>query len=339
MNFVNILPGFFTRGLMLHKMHGYRENQIIYAASALCISDYLKKGGSTLAELVELTQTDRDFLFRFIRACVSIGLYSEKGDRYFLNKAGNMLVSGSASTLRPIAMMRGDETNWKPWGELLYALKTGKNSFKKVFGTDLFDYFSKNPDSCENFNKSMSVFTSWETPAILRKYNFSVFKNIIDIGGGNGGFLMKIIQKNSYTNGIVYDIKELKKEAEAFLSTSCINGRINFISGNMFESIPEGGDCYIIKRVLHDWDDENVLKILKICRKAVKPESKLLIIEYIISKNNHLGILNDIQMMVTFPGGRERTMQEFDSLVSKAGFKISKTISVKAVTIMECTPV
>ncbi len=339
MNFINILPGFFIRGLMLIKMHGYRENQLIYAAAALNISDYLKKGGRTLDELAELTQTNRDFLFRFIRACVSIGLYSEKSNRYFLNKAGNMLVSGITNTLRPIAMMRGDETNWKPWGELLYALKTGKNSFTKVFGTDLFDYFSKNPDSGKNFNKSMSAFTSWETPAILRKYNFSAFRNIIDIGGGNGGFLMKIIEKNSYANGMVYDIKEVKKEAEDNLSTSGMNGRISFISGNMFDSIPEGGDCYIIKRVLHDWDDENVLKILKICRKAVKPESKLLIIEYIISKNNHLGILNDIQMMVTFPGGRERTIQEFNSLVSKAGFKIGKTIGVKAVTIMECSPV
>ncbi len=339
MKFWKLMPKFLVKGILLLKLHAYRENQLLYIAAVLGISDFLEYGEKTVDELAELTKTHRDSLYRILRAFAGIGLYEERDNKFHLTKQGKLLISDNPDSIRPVAIMRGEEANWKPWGELLYAVKTGESPFLKVFGMDLFEYYNKNPESGEAFNKSMRIFTNYEIPKILKEYDFSKFSKIVDIGGGNGSLLTAIIEKYRNCHGVLYDLIDVVKEAEIYISISKLRNNIKSEPGDMFLNIPKGGDCYILKRILHDWDDTKVIRILENCRKSISPGGKLLIIDHIITRNNLSGISNDIQMMVMCPGGKERTKEEFGRLLNRTNFKLNKIIGNKGVSIIECLPV
>ncbi len=338
MNIFRFLPDFALRGLMIMKLHAYRENQLLYAAAVLKISDYLENGGKTADELAELTNTHRDSLYRVLRACAGLGLYKEKNGKFYLTRAGKFFISDNPDSVSPVAIMRGEDSTWKAWGELLYAVKTGESAFQKAFGMNLFEYLNKNPESGEAFNKSMRIFTQYEIPMILKAYNFSGFRKIVDIAGGNGLLLTAILEKHRKCRGVLFDLPPVIKDAKEYLSGSEMKDNIKIEPGDIFVSIPPGGDCYILKRILHDWNDDEAIKILENCRKAIIPGGKLLIIEYVITGRNIAGMINDIQMMVMCPGGKERTREEFVRLVNRAGFRLNKIIGKKGVSILECLP-
>lgn len=312
---------------------------MIFVAAKLKISDILIKSGKTIDELAKLTKTHKESLYRVLRACTSIGLYIEKDGKFYLTKLGNLLISNNPDSIRSVAIMRGEEVNWKPWGELLYAVKTGESAFKKVFNMDLFEYYNKNPKSGEVFNDGMRITTKDDIEMILEKYDFSNFERIIDIGGGNGALLISILEKYKNCIGILYDLPNVIKESKKYIDISMAKDNIKMESGNMFLNIPKGGDCYLLKRILHDWDDYNCIKILKNCRESIVTDGRLLIIDSIITKNKPTGKINDVHMMIVCPGGKERTRKEFIYLLNQSGFELKKIIGNDGISIIECTPV
>jgi tRNA A58 N-methylase Trm61 len=321
---------------LLNRIHAYRETQLIYVAARLGISDLLWDGEKSIDELAVSTRTHKESLYRMLRACTCLGLYEEQDGKFSLTDMGKLVASKHPDSIRSAAIMRGEEVNWKPWGELLYAVQTGESAFEKVFEMNLFEYYEKNSESGRTFNDGMRVFTKVDIELILENYNFGGFTKIIDIGGGNGALLIAIVEKHRACRGIVYDLVHVAREAEQYIDRSKVKANITVIPGDIFEDVPGGGDCYILKKILHDWDDERAVRILKNCRKSIKETGRLLIMEYVINENDRQGKINDVHMMVVCPGGKERTKEEFRTLLKQSGFQILRIIDTAFLSIIEC---
>ncbi len=313
---------------LLEIIYSYRKAQLIHVAARLKVSDILDNGAKSYNEIAELTKTDPDVLYRILRALSSFGIYKEKENKYFeLTEMGELLKEDNNSSIRINALMRMDEYNWKPWGELLYSVKTGKNAFEKVFGKNLFEYLSENPEKSVEFNEAMKIYTESWLETFLDKYDFSKYKLIADIGGSHGLLIRRILDKYRDINGILFDLPNVIDEVKDEFKNIDILKRCSLIKGSFFESVPGDCDMYIYKKILHDWDDEHSLRILENCYKASKKGSKILIVESVIMNNDENysnTVINDIHMLVQTIGGCERTGEEYIDLLNKAGFKTTK---------------
>jgi tRNA A58 N-methylase Trm61 len=229
-----------------------------------------------------------------------------------------------------LAVMRGEEVNWKPWGELLDAVKTGGSPFEKVFGMDLFEYYETHPVSGAVFNEGMSITTQHDIPDILRNYDFSGGNTFVEIGGGLGNLLFSILKSQPCKNGILYDAPHVVKNASPLAIQFQVENRCRIVGGDFFTSVPEGGDVYLMKRILHDWSDELAIKILKNCHGAIASNGKIVVFETMIQDefNDTVGKVNDVHMMTVTPGGKERTGKEFRKLFDAAGFALVKITQV-----------
>jgi hypothetical protein len=207
---------------------------------------------------------------------------------------------------------------------LLYSVQTGKSAFENIFGKNLFKYLSGRPDALGVFNEALKTYTESWVPSFLGTYDFSPYKRIADIGGGHGILLQSILEKYPGKTGLLFDLPNvIAGIREEFLKNK-IAERCDLMEGDFFPSIPPGCDVYILKKIIHDWDDEHSLMILKNCHKALPDKSRILLLENVIMEddtNSSNVLLNDIHMMVQTIGGRERTKEEYSILLTKAGFK------------------
>jgi len=310
---------------LLDIVYSYRKAQLLYVAAKLNISDLLANGPKTSNEIAQSTGTDPDIIYRILRALSSFDIYKENPNKYFeLTEKGELLKTDNPSSVRINVIMRMDEYNWKPWGELLYSIKTGKNAFEHIFDMNLFEYLTKNPEASQTFSKAMGVYTLNNIKAVLDNYDFSSNNVIADIGGSNGDLLRQILLKYTQVSGLLFDLPEVIQNINTDNFEENVSGRLKMIRGNFFDSIPQDCDLYILKKIIHDWDDEHSVRILTNCFNAAKKGSKILIIENVIdtqNKNSIGTIINDIHMFVQTIGGRERTNDEYNKLLKTAGFK------------------
>jgi hypothetical protein len=243
--------------------------------------------------------------------------------------------------VRTFAIWTGDEVNWKPWGQLLYSVQTGNTAFKQVFGGEIFEYFAKNPQAGEAFNRFMTERMNALVKAVASSYDFSKAKIIADIGGGQGRLLATILKSNPNLKGILFDLPPVVKEAKAIIEDTGLSGRCSLVGGSFFESISVTADVYILSSIIHDWDDKDSVTILKNCRKCMPANSKLLLIETMIPPGNEpsLGKLTDLNMLV-LTSGMERTKSEFEQLFKQTGFKLANIIPTPSpMNIIEAVPV
>jgi hypothetical protein len=307
---------------------GMGITQMIYASAKLGIADLLKDGAKSYTELAESTQTHAPSLYRALRALASIGIFAEINDGYFqLTPLAEYLRSDITNSMQGLAIwMGGEQFRWQTWGEILYSIKTGKPAFDYVNGISLFDYLEHHPEASNIFNNAMSSVSAIYNSAIVADYDFSSIKTLVDIGGGQGFFLTAILQANPKLHGIVYDLPHVVTEATKQIEALKLNQRCTIVSGSFLEFVPRGGDAYIMKLVLHDWDDLQAIQILKNCHAAMGENSKLLIVENVVSSGNQPshGKLTDIEMLLLTSGGRERTKDEFAQLFAAAGFQLTK---------------
>ena len=204
-------------------------------------------------------------------------------------------------------------------------------------GLEIFDYFKEHPDEASLFSESMVGFHGGETTAVAAAYDFSQFETIVDVGGATGNMLSAILTKHEGPRGVLYDMPHVVADAPARLDKSGVTDRVSIVSGSFFDSVPEGGDAYIVSHIIHDWSEDQCLTILGNMRKAMKPDSKLLIVEFVLPEGDtpHLGKLADIVMLV-IPGGQERTTDEYDALLAKAGFRMIRVVPTETpVSIVE----
>ena len=313
---------------MMQMITGFWTSCCVYAAAKLDLADHLKTGPKTANQLAETTHCDAASLYRVLRALSAAGVFTENNKQEFETTAlGATLQSDSPGSMKAMAIAQlGDHFN--AWGNLTYSIKTGNISFDNIEGMSIWKYYETHPDEGINFMKAMSGVTNAVVMNVLPFYDFSNFKTIVDVGGGNGALLTAVLNAAPAAKGIVFDEEYVVEETRKALLAKSLESRCTVQGGSFFEGIPGGADAYLMKMILHDWNDEQSLQILKNCSKAMNPDSKLLVIEAVIPKGNdpHPGKFMDINMLA-MTGGRERTEEEFSELFAKAGLKLSKIIS------------
>lgn len=306
----------------------------------LGIPDHLKNGPKTIEELATATQTHAPSLYRVMRALASLGVFSEGEDgKFALTPLGSTLQS---QELGGVAMMLSQEWHWQPWKHLLESVKTGKTAFEIVYGMNVFEYLQQHHQASKIFDNAMTSFTATHGSAVVNAYNFSNIHKMADIAGGNGRLLATILNANPQMEGILFDLPQVIAGAVPVLESIGVAEQCKLISGSFFESIPAGCDAYMMKSIIHDWDDEKALLILQNCRKAmIGKHGKLLLIEMVIPVGDtpSVGKLLDLEMLV-MAGGRERTESEYQNLLKEAGFELTQIIPTEApFSIIEAVPV
>lgn len=313
-------------------LYGYLGTQCLYVVAKLNIADHLKYGSKEISDLAKLTNSNENALYRVMRCLASLGIFQETLNKSFsLNKEAKDLVSTSENTWKDFIILVGEEL-YQSAGDLLYSVKTGKPALNHLYGMSHWDYLQKNPNKAEIFHNAMEKGTGPLLKKLIKHYDFSHYKTIVDVGGGKGHLLCEILSQNPAASGIVFDLDNAKKSAEKFIVESVAASRCKFVSGNFFICLPDKADIYLLKVVLHDWDDESVVQILKNCKSAVNKNGRVLIIEKIIEDNRYkeLSCLSDINMLVTLTG-KERCLKEFQDLLSKSGLKFIQRIDTETV--------
>ena len=316
---------------------GYWISQAIYAAAKFGIADHLKDGPKTVGDLAGATSTNPDALYRLLRALASVGIFTEgEARRFSLTPLAEPLRSDIPGSKRALSLMCGDE-QFRAWAEIDYSVRTGKIAFDKVFGKPIFDYLGEHPDKARIFDGAMVGVHGRESDAILNAYDFSGIGVVADIGGGNGSQLTEILKKHIRMKGILFDLPHVIERANERIQASGLLDRCQLVSGSFFDAVPEGADAYILRHIIHDWDEEKCLTILRNCHRAMPPASKLLVIESVIPPGNEPfhGKFLDLHMLL-IPGGKERTENEYRTLFERAGFELTRIVPTGAeVSIVE----
>ncbi|MBY0528494.1 MAG: methyltransferase [Gemmataceae bacterium] len=310
---------------------GHWLGQAVYVAAKLKIADLLKDGPRSAAELAAATATHAASLYRLLRALASLGIFVEQGDgRFALTPLAECLRADAPGSQRSLALMIGEE-QYRAWGELLYSVQTGKTAFDKVFGMPIFDYLSKHEEQAKTFDAAMVGVHGRETAAMLDAYDFAGIGVLADVGGGNGSLLTAALTRHPQLRGILYDLPGVAERAKANLRAAGLDGRCEVIGGSFFESIPTGADAYLMRHIIHDWDDEKSLTILRNVHKAMGAGSRLLLIEGVVPPGNDpcFTKLLDLAMLVV-PGGKERTADEYRQLYAAAGFDLARIVPTKS---------
>ncbi|MEH2457607.1 methyltransferase [Nostoc sp.] len=304
--------------------------QGIYVVAQLGIADLLKDSPKSYDELATKTGVNARSLYRLLRALASVGLFAEGGSGYFeLTPLAEGLQSDHTDSLRGYAIKSGQTWEWLPWGNLFESVKTGKPMFKNIFGMERFDYLVNDPSAAKIYIQAISSFSDKQDTAIAAGYDFSSIHKLVEVAGGSGTLIASILKANLTMQGILFDLPHVVADAKPLIEGFGLQNRCQLVGGNFFESVPRGGDAYLFRYIIHDWDDERALIILKNCYQAMQPNSKLLLVEMIIPEGNEpfFGKLLDLQMLLNY-GGRERTEAEYQVLLKTAGFSLTKIYPV-----------
>lgn len=315
---------------MNRMLTGYWISQALYVAAKLGIADLVKDSPRTADDLASATKTHAPSLFRLLRALASVGVFAEDGQgRFSLTPLAECLRSNIPGSQRALAIMTGEE-QFRAWGDLLYSVQTGKTAFDKQYGMPVFDYLSNHPEQAKVFDAAMVGVHGRETAAMLDAYDFSDINTLADIGGGNGSLLTTVLTKYPKMRGILYDLAGVTERAKANLQAAGLGDRCQVIGGSFFDSIPTGADAYLMRHIIHDWDDEKSTKILQNVHRALGKEGRLLVVEGVIQPGNEasFGKLLDLAMLV-IPGGKERTEEEYRKLYKAGGFHLTKIVPTK----------
>ena len=309
---------------IIEMVQGFYVTKAIGVAADLNLAEHLKNGAKSIYELSELTQTHEESLYRLMRMLSSQGIFIEKKNRTFTNNRLSKSLLDQQNSMRHMVIHQVNGINWNMFEELDYVVKTGENAAQKVLGIDVFEYLEKNPDKNEIYNEAMTNSSLMLSYAVLSEYNFKGAKTIIDIGGGQGILLAMILYKYPSVNGIVFDLDHVVEGAKEIAKQYKVIERLETISGNFFETIPGGGDIYLLKSIIHNLSDDQCIKLLKDIKKVLPEKGKILILEPLIENNNRYSFakLYDIQMLVGRSGGKERAKE--------SGLQLNKVIQTAA---------
>jgi hypothetical protein len=313
-------------------------SRVVYTAANLGLADHLADGPKSAAELAGPTGTTPRTLHRFLRAAGNFGLVTEGQDQKFaLTPLGEALKTGAPGSARSTVLTMAGPWMWQALSDFQYSVETGNTAVEKVFGMPIFDYLAQHPAEAAQFSEAMVGIHGAEPPAVAAGYDFSTVGTIVDVGGATGNMLAHILGRHRQPKGILFDRPHVVTEAPKLLRAHGVEGRVAIEHGNFFERVPSDGDVYILSHIIHDWNEEQCLTILGNCRRAMKPGASLLIVEFVLPEGNtpHFGKLADM-VMLAIPGGEERTAAEYGTLLSAAGFHMSRVVPTSSdVSIVE----
>jgi len=320
--------------VMMQMIMGYWVSQSIYAAAKLGIADHLASSERSYQELAVATDTNEQALYRLLRALASVGIFAEtQVGKFAMTPLSAFLQSDTPSSLRDVSIMMGDREHYSSWGNILHAVKTGDSGFEQLFGMNVFEYYAQNPEPADIFDRAMTSFSNIEIAAVVSGYDFSSIRTLVDVAGGHGSLLTSILKANPHVSGILFDVPEVIERAKAQIATSEVSDRCQLMSGNFFESVPGGADAYVLKHIIHDWDDERASAILRQCHRAMADNGRVLVVEQVIPPGNNpfVGKLLDVNMLVMCPGGKERTSEEFRALFAESGFNMTRIVPTQGI--------
>jgi SAM-dependent methyltransferase len=329
---------------MLNLLNGMWAARAIQTAAQLGIADLLVDGPRRVHELAETTGTHTHSLYRLLRALASLAIFTELAPGTFAQtELSETLRSRHAGSVRAMALMMGGVWEWNAWRELDYSVRTGQPAFDYVYGMDLWHYYrNENPQAGKIFNEAMSDVSNVVCALVPRFYDFSGFHTILDVGGGGGTLLTALLNAFPHLQGLVFEQPHVLEQAREQIAAAHLTERCTALGGDFFEAVPCGADVCLLKSVLHDWDDENCVRILKNCRRALPPDGRLLVIDAVIGDEKGGGTfakLLDVQMLIE-QRGRERTAAEFQTLLAAAGFSLNRVIRLPTIQdLIEAVPV
>jgi hypothetical protein len=326
---------------MLQIITNFWTTRAVYVLAKLGIPDLLKSGPKSAPELAGLTGMHAPSMYRLLRALASAGMLQTEADvRFALTPMSELLVTDAPGSMRSFVVSELGQEHYPAWGNFMHSIQTGGIAFDDHFGMDIWQYFQQNPEDAAVFNDSMSGMTAVVNEKITSLYDFSRFNKIVDVGGGHGGLITAILKANPQAFGVLFDAEQVVSGARPKLEAAGIADRCASIAGNFFESVPAGGDAYIMKWIIHDWDDEKATRILKNIRSQIPQNGRVIIVDCVVPEGDDPDFSKffDLNMMV-MTGGKERTAREFDELLAAAGFRFLRVIPTDLPTsIVEAEP-
>jgi hypothetical protein len=306
---------------------GFILSGALATAAKLKIADKLEKGPRSVADLAAEAGVHEQSLNRVLRMLSMFNVFKEENGKYALTPAADLLRTSLPHTLHHAALMVTQDIFWKPVGELDEVVRTGENGMIPHFGAPFFDYLEQNKEAGAIFHRGMSSLSDLENAPIAQAYDWNGVKTIVDVAGGHGGLLIEALKVAPHAKGILYDVAHVLKDARVQEEA----GRWTCVEGDFFKSVPAGGDVYMLKRIIHDWKDDDCVTILSHIRKVMNPGAKILVCDCVIPAGNtpHGGKVLDVLMMSALPGF-ERTEAEFAALFQRAGLKLSRVIHTPA---------
>jgi O-methyltransferase domain/Dimerisation domain len=293
-------------------------------AADLGIPDQLAHGPKTAAEVAKAIGADASAVYRLMRAVVTVGmLTADPEHRFALTPLGEALRSDVPGSMRSLLIAEMAPGHWLPWGSLKDAVRTGSPSAPKALGMDPWEYYKKNPDEGLHFAEAMSGLSHIAMQAVLASYSFAGARKVVDVGGSHGSFVAAVLQREKNARGILFDRPEVLEGATATLEKAGVKDRVERVGGSFFESVPAGGDVYLVKHILHDWNDAECVKILRNVREAMIQVGRVVVVEMLITDKGPPSpvALLDLNMLVMLTG-KERTAEDFAALFAKAGLKL-----------------
>jgi hypothetical protein len=319
---------------ILDLISGMWAARAVGAFARLGIADQLADGPRTAAELARVLGADATSLYRLMRAVVSIGVLTKgPGGRFGLTSFGQCLRSGIPGSMRAAIASEVDTVHWGCWGQLDDCIRTGKPAFEKVFGlANPWDYYrDRSPDEGRLFSENMTAQSGAEVQEVLRAYSFNGARRVVDVGGSHGAFLAAVLKRVPRARGVLFDQPDVVGQAQPTLNELGVADRVERVGGNFFESVPVGGDLYLLKHILHDWSDAECVSILRCVREAMTPGARVAVVEMPLLESNSapFAALLDINMLVCLTG-KERTSAEYAELFRRAGLKMAGVTRTKS---------
>jgi len=313
------------QAIMFELIIGKWVSQAIAAAAELGVADLLAHDVRHIDELAAATKTDAESLYRLLRGLSSVDVFAEDEGRRFRNTPlSDTLRRGHPGSIRGFARLQGMEMAWRAWGELAYSVRTGRPAFDRVAGSPTFEYIGSRPDQAEIVNEAMTSLSELSSAAIVEAYDFSNARVVVDVGGGEGLLLASILHAQPHLKGILYELPHAVDGAARLLAEQGLRDRVQVIAGNALESVVPGGDVYLMKHILHDWDDERALRFLRNCAAVLPSGGRLLVVEAVLTPPGapNFAKLLDLEMLIMSAGGRERTIEDYRRLFAAVGLEL-----------------
>jgi C-methyltransferase len=303
-------------------------SQAITAAAELGVADALADGPLSIDELAKKVGVDADALHRLLRALIGRGVFRRRRDsRYELNPLGAALRSNAPISMAWAARFYGSREQRERWTRLADSIRTGKSVVPVLHGKESFDYFAEYPQHAELFHRTMTAISELTDASVAVGYDFSAYPTIVDVGGGHGPLLATILASAPASQGVLYDLPVVVSAAANLLCKYDVADRVRIEAGSFFDSVPGGGDVYVLKNIIHDWPDDKALQILRNVRAAAGPHATVLLIELVIPDHDRdfPGKWADLEMLLNL-AARERTAAEYRKLLSQAGFRMTRVV-------------
>ena len=317
----------FERGM------GVAQTQLLRCAVRLGVAERLRGGPRSAADLARACGVSEDALFRALRALAALGVFELRADgRFANNRLSLALRAGARGSFADFVVYLGSRSNTLAWGDLERTLADGASAFERVHGESVWAWFRRHPEEERSFAAAMIHITELDAPAIAAGYPFGELRRVCDVAGGHGTLLAEVLRRHPALEGVLLDAPPVVAEAPAFLDRRGVGARVRCVGGDFFEEVPAGCDAYLLKDVLHDWDDEACLRILRACRRAARPGARVVVAELLLERldASSPAAVSDVQMMVVCHGGRQRSAAEHRALLAAAGFRAGRVVALRA---------